>query len=150
MLFRSAITYFDKTLAINPHNVDALLGKGLALTLQDKPQEAIQWFDKILVIVPNDQNTLSIKKDVLSIIGPIQDSSLDSSPSVNKNSEPLKQKVINSKCIVNSDDTVEQHEEALKVDQKNIKDSYRRGYVLSETGRYQDAITIYEIGRAHV
>ena len=56
-----AITYYDKVLAIDPNDVDALNNKGIALDDLGKYQEAITYYDKILTIDPNYAYALNNK-----------------------------------------------------------------------------------------
>ena len=59
------IASFDKSLAINPNNTDALNGKGVALAKLKNFDEAIASFDKALAINPNNTKALSEKGDAL-------------------------------------------------------------------------------------
>jgi tetratricopeptide (TPR) repeat protein len=51
--YQEAIPYFDRALAIDPNNTDALNGKGYALYGLGRYQEAISFFDKALAIDPD-------------------------------------------------------------------------------------------------
>ena len=53
------IALFDKSLAINPNNTDALNGKGVALAKLNNFDEAIASFDKALAIKPNNTDALN-------------------------------------------------------------------------------------------
>jgi tetratricopeptide (TPR) repeat protein len=59
--YEEAIAYYDKALAIDPNDVDALNYKGAALYRQGKHQEAITYFDKALAIDPNYVPALTYK-----------------------------------------------------------------------------------------
>jgi tetratricopeptide (TPR) repeat protein len=52
-----AIDYFDKALEINPQNDCAWGDKGLILTKQGKPEEALRSFSKAIAINPNSEIT---------------------------------------------------------------------------------------------
>ena len=61
--YTGAIKYFDKALAINPKDVNALTGKGLALDDQGNHTGAIEYYDKALAIGidPHDVRALTSK-----------------------------------------------------------------------------------------
>ena len=56
--YTGAIEYFDKVLAIDPNDVDALNSKGVALDSLGNYTEAIEYFDKVLAIDPNDVDAI--------------------------------------------------------------------------------------------
>jgi len=62
-MYEEAIEYYDRALAIDPNNVNALAYTGLSLLLGDNPNpaEAIEQFDKALAIDPNNVDTLAYK-----------------------------------------------------------------------------------------
>jgi tetratricopeptide (TPR) repeat protein len=60
-----AIQYYDKALAIDPNNKDALNEKGNALSGQGNYTQAIPYYDKALAIDPNDKVILTDKADAL-------------------------------------------------------------------------------------
>ena len=51
--YTQAIQYYDKALAIDPNDKDALDGKGNALYNQGNNKQAIQYYDKALAIDPH-------------------------------------------------------------------------------------------------
>jgi tetratricopeptide (TPR) repeat protein len=61
-----AIQYYDQALAIDPHNVDALNSKGLAIEDLGRSEEAIQYYDKVLTIDLTDVDILNNKEDAPS------------------------------------------------------------------------------------
>ena len=61
-----AIEYYDRLLAIDPTEVNALNNKGVALAELGKYQEAIEYFDKALAIDPNDVYSLNNKANSLA------------------------------------------------------------------------------------
>jgi tetratricopeptide (TPR) repeat protein len=64
-----AIQYYDRSLAINPNDADALSNKGSALDDLGNHTQAIQYYDKALAINPNDTATLSNKGLALNYLG---------------------------------------------------------------------------------
>ena len=64
--YEEAITYYDKVLAIEPNNTDALAVKVVALAELGKFGEAITSLDKILAIEPNNTKVLELKEKLLS------------------------------------------------------------------------------------
>jgi len=71
-----AIGYYDKSLQIEPNNVDALNGKGKAINHLRNParfNEAVELFDTALLIEPNNMDALNGKgNSLLSIKKPNQ------------------------------------------------------------------------------
>jgi tetratricopeptide (TPR) repeat protein len=57
--------YFDKALAIDPKNVDALTGKGNVLSNLGNDTEAVAYFDKALATDPKNIDALTGKKQSL-------------------------------------------------------------------------------------
>ena len=55
------IQLFDRALAIDPSDTDALDNKGLALEDLDRTEEAIQYYDRALAIDPSDTDALDSK-----------------------------------------------------------------------------------------
>jgi len=56
-----AIALFDRVLAKDPDDANALVNKGVALGYQGKPDEAIACYDRVLAKDPDDANAL-VKK----------------------------------------------------------------------------------------
>ena len=67
--YEEAIKWFDKALAIDPNQVDALNNKGFALDSLGQHDEAIKWFHKALAIDPNDYGALNGKDAALAQLG---------------------------------------------------------------------------------
>jgi len=67
--FGEAITYYDKVLAIDSTDIDALNGKALALDAIGKPEEAISYYDKVLAIGSSNIEALNGKALALYNIG---------------------------------------------------------------------------------
>ena len=67
--YEEAITYFDKVLAIDPNDIDALVNKGNSLDELDKHEEAINHYDKVLAIDPDDTDALGNKGGGLNDLG---------------------------------------------------------------------------------
>lgn len=67
--YQEAINYFDKALAIDPNDLDALHNKGYAFYNLGKPEQALIYFDKALAIDPNLESTLRIKGMALDELG---------------------------------------------------------------------------------
>ncbi len=67
--YQDAISYYDKTLSIDPANINALYNKALALDRLNKTNDAISYYDKVLAITPNDTDTLNNKGVDLANLG---------------------------------------------------------------------------------
>src|SRR5215469_16700062 len=61
--------YYDKILAIDPHNVNALTNKGATLYDLGKYHDAIVSYDKALAINPNDVDAINNKANALGKLG---------------------------------------------------------------------------------
>ena len=65
--YTEAIVYFDKVLAAEPNNTEALHGKGLTIDNFGNHTEAVDIYDEILGIDPNNMDALA-SKGVIFII----------------------------------------------------------------------------------
>ena len=63
--YSEAITLYDKVLAIDTNNTDALINMGLALASLGKPEEAITYYDKVLAIQSSNTDALYNKAAAL-------------------------------------------------------------------------------------
>ena len=50
----AAIEWFDKALAVNPQDANAMRDKGASLSEKGQKEAAIEWFDKALAVNPKD------------------------------------------------------------------------------------------------
>jgi tetratricopeptide (TPR) repeat protein len=66
--YDEAIQYYDRSLAIDPNNVNALNEKGLTLVALGRHKEAIEYYDRALQISPNDAVILDNKDLALAAI----------------------------------------------------------------------------------
>jgi tetratricopeptide (TPR) repeat protein len=64
--FNESITYFDKALAIDPKNIDALTGKGDVLSNLGNNTESVAYYDKALAIDPKNIDVSTGKKQSLA------------------------------------------------------------------------------------
>jgi len=67
--YDQAIAYYDKALAADPNDYEALYNKGVSFANLGKYEEAITYFDKALAVEPNDVDTLSYKGTSLESLG---------------------------------------------------------------------------------
>ena len=59
--YDEVLQYYDKSLAIDPSNVNALNNKAIALKNLQRYDEAIEYYDKVLAIDPSNVNALNSK-----------------------------------------------------------------------------------------
>jgi tetratricopeptide (TPR) repeat protein len=71
--YQDAIGYFDKVLAIDQNNIQALNNKGFALSQLGQYQDAIGYFDKVLAIDPEFLDAIGNKGVILFLLGQYQD-----------------------------------------------------------------------------
>ncbi len=67
--YTGAIEYYDKALAMNPNDLDALTSKGTALDVLGNHTGAIEYYDKALAIDPKDVYVLTDKGVALDALG---------------------------------------------------------------------------------
>ncbi len=65
----STLFYYDKVLAINPLNIDALNGKAFVLDFVGSSEEAISYYDEVLLIDPKNNDALLGKGLALDNLG---------------------------------------------------------------------------------
>jgi signal transduction histidine kinase len=56
-----AIVWFDKALAINPNDYNAMRNKAVSLSKKGDEDAAIEWYDKALAVNPNDYDAMRAK-----------------------------------------------------------------------------------------
>ena len=64
--YDEAIALFDRILAIDPDNLDALVAKGNALYALGKNEQAVSYYDKALEIDPNNSDAMSRRETALN------------------------------------------------------------------------------------
>jgi tetratricopeptide (TPR) repeat protein len=64
--YDEALQYYDKVLAIDPKDIDALYDKASVLEDLERYDEALQYYDKVLAIDPKDIDAMNNKMDILS------------------------------------------------------------------------------------
>jgi len=62
---KRAIYYFDKALDLNPNDVDAIYGKGIAFTKLNLPKIALQSFDRVIKLNKEHVDAMNQKGDIL-------------------------------------------------------------------------------------
>ena len=62
--YTQAIAYFDKALAIDPKNINALVSKGSTLLLLCDDKQTVTYFDRALAIDPKNPEALAGKGTV--------------------------------------------------------------------------------------
>ncbi|HYL67329.1 MAG TPA: tetratricopeptide repeat protein [Nitrosopumilaceae archaeon] len=67
--YQDAISYYNKTLGIDPANINALYNTALALDRLNNTNDAISYYDKVLAITPNDTDSLNNKGVDLANLG---------------------------------------------------------------------------------
>ena len=70
---KSAISYFDKAIALEPLNYFAWANKGLILKKLDKREEAIMCYDRAIQIQPNYPNSWFNKGVLLGCLGQLEE-----------------------------------------------------------------------------
>ena len=115
--YAEAITYYDKALAIDPNDKEALNGKGDALYYPANDtqgyEKAIQYYDKALAINPNYKDALNGKGNALSSQG-------------------------------NNIQAITYYDKALAIDPKDEVILSNKADSLNSLGKYAEAITYYD------
>lgn len=65
---------FEKALELEPHYLDAMVGMGdYQYSIQGNPKGAIDWYNKILVVLPNHDVVLAKKEDAQKALQKIEE-----------------------------------------------------------------------------
>jgi tetratricopeptide (TPR) repeat protein len=66
--YQKALVYYDRALRSDPHEINAIIGKGVVTSKLGKHKEAIALFDKALEIDPQYFDALHCKGDSLTLL----------------------------------------------------------------------------------
>ena len=143
-----AMELFDKALAIDPNNVDALSRKGYFLGYDlGQYDEAIQLYDKALAIDPNNTSTLYDKAFTLRESGEHQEAieTFDKALAIDPNDTYL----LNGKAAVLADlgrydEALVYYDKALAIDPMDTQSLRDKGLTFESLGRYDEAIELFD------
>ena len=145
--YEEAIVYYDKVLAIDPTDLDALLRKGLALDDLGKIDEAILYYDKVIAIDPTDIFALYNKALALDNLGKLDeaisyyDKVLEIDPT---DTDALYNKGLILDNLGKLDEAISYYDKVLAIDPNDVGALYHKGFALDRTGRYSEAVTYYD------
>ncbi|MCA2003260.1 MAG: hypothetical protein LDL06_00645, partial [Candidatus Nitrosotenuis sp.] len=66
--YQKAMVYYDRALRVDPHQISAIIGKGIVTSKLGKHKEAISLFDRALEIDPQYFDALHCKGDSLALL----------------------------------------------------------------------------------
>lgn len=144
--FTGASIYFEKALDIDPMDTDALMYMGYSLSGSGRPALALEYYDKVLSIDPENHIKLSKEKDQSTLIlheerMELYDQKLAINPT---DKEAILDKGIQFKDIGKYSEAIKYIDEALTVDPTDPMILNERGDVIFSLGNYSEAINNYK------
>ncbi|QTA92396.1 Tetratricopeptide repeat-containing protein [Desulfonema magnum] len=144
--WKNNITLFEHALKVNPHNYVAHGHMGVALAAQEKTDEAIRHYTRILRSDPNDFKTLNNMGLALSDQGKPDEAIRYLSQALRL--KPDYAKTLNNMGIVlakqgKTEEAVHYFSEALKSDPDYAEPSYNMGNIFNNQGNINQAVEYY-------
>lgn len=130
----------------NPE-INELTSIGLSLIQQGKLQEALQYFDKILTIDPNDPIALGNKGGILTQLNRHEEAltfykkALQIDPT---NTNTLNNLAASLFQLGRIDESLQTLDKILEIEPNNVNVLILKGKVLSESKKYHDAFSIFK------
>ncbi|RDY11381.1 putative UDP-N-acetylglucosamine--peptide N-acetylglucosaminyltransferase SPINDLY, partial [Mucuna pruriens] len=152
--FVDALAIYERVLENNSANVEALIGKGICLQMQNKGRLAFESFSEAIKLDPQNACALThcgiLHKDEGHLVEAAESyqKALRVDPSYKAAAECLAIVLTdigtNTKLAGNTQDGIQKYFEALKVDPHYAPAYYNLGVVYSETMQYDMALSFYE------
>ena len=142
-----AIEYFDKALAIDPHDVDALNYKGVAFNSLGNYSGAIEYYDKALAINPKYENALASKGVALGNLGNHTGAIIyyDKALTIDPNKTyALDNKGYDLNALGNHSRAILYYDKALAIDPYDVHALNYKGAALKSLGNYTGAIEYFD------
>jgi tetratricopeptide (TPR) repeat protein len=139
----AAIEWFDKALAINPQDTDAMRQRGVSLSAKGQQDAAIGWFDKALAINPQDANAMRERGASLSRKRQ-EDAAIewyDKALAVNpKDANAMRNKGVSLSVKGQEDAAIEWYDKALAVNPKDANAVRNKGVSLLKLHKTSQAV----------
>jgi len=142
-----ALASFERALAINPDDHQALYNKGNALSALGRKEDAIACYDAALKIKPDFHQALNNKGNTLYALGRKEDAiaCYDAALVINPD---LHQALYNKGNALDDlgrkNEAVCCYNAALKIKPDNLYALNRKGWIFCEFGRYEEAIDCFD------
>ena len=120
---------------------------GTSFLQQGKFHDALEYFDKILVIAPNDVITLGNKGAALTQLNRYEEALVEYDKALEI--DPRNTSILNNKAATlfnlgKVDETLQTLDEILMIEPNNVKVLNLKGKVLTESKRYGEAFSIFK------
>ena len=123
----STIFYYDKVLAINPLNIDALNGMAFVLDFVGSSEDAISYYDEVLLIDPKNNDALLGKALALDNLGKSEEA------------------IFFLDKALETEDTPQPIQDITDEDLGFLQVSFELAQELFEGGHYEEAISYYDL-----
>jgi tetratricopeptide (TPR) repeat protein len=150
--YEEALEAFDRALASDPQNLEALMGKGQVLAELGRYEEALRMFDRALELNPDSAETLVDRGKVLARLAYYEEAlrMFDRALAVIPHSaEALVGKGQVLARLAYYEEALEAFEVALIVDVHNLEALVGKGQVARVLERYEDAISSFNLALKH-
>jgi superkiller protein 3 len=147
LLFLILTQYSIGLAQTNDNYLASLYNKGNALSALGRYEEAIQYYDKVLAIDPNDVDALTNKGVALSALGKSEEAIqyYDKALAIDPNyTLSLTNKGIDLGILGKYDEAIQYYDKALAIDPNYTLSLTNKGVALSALGKSEEAITYYD------
>lgn len=143
-LFSSNISFGENQTTTEINDLSSI---GLSLIQQGKFREALEYFDKILAIDPNDPISLGNKGGILTQLYRHEEALVFYNKALQI--DPTNTSVLNNLAaslfeLGRIDESLQTLDKILEIEPNNVKILILKGKVLSESKRYQEAFSIFK------
>jgi len=142
--YEEAISLYDSRLSVDPKDVDALNGNGLALSQLGRHEEAISWYDNTLAVDPKNVDALTSKGIELGKLNRTEDALNWFDKALQVDPEyvvALNNKGISLAVLGKYEEALNWFDKALQVDAKDVRALTLKGSVLNDLGKKTEALT---------
>ena len=144
---KDALSYFERVLAIDTNNTNALTGKGFNLGILGKNREAMDMFDKVLTINHDHFGAMYGKGEALFNMGRDTEAIIWFDKALTNNSDYVPALAGKGEVLLknrNFSEAIELFDKVLTAEPSNIYTLNGKGLALFGLGKYDEAIQIYD------
>jgi tetratricopeptide (TPR) repeat protein len=144
--YQDAIDAFSKAIALDPKNVYAYHGRGIAYVLSAKDQQAINDFTKLIELDPKDAGGYRLRGDAYQELGKYEQVVADYTKVIElepKNPTPVGVRGLAYFNLGKYQKAIDDYTKLIEMNPKDWTSYDFRGYTYKKFGKYQEAIDDY-------
>jgi tetratricopeptide (TPR) repeat protein len=147
-IYDKSIVCSDKSLDLNPHNIDSWYNKGLALSNLGRYEKALKCYESVIEIDPDYFQVWNIIGSTLDYLGKFDEAIKCYERVIEKepdNPIPLYNKGISLSNLGKFDEAIKCYERVIEKDPKNIEALNAKGLAFERLRKYNEAIMCYDV-----